>query len=107
MPDANPIHPYNFGTNQSNEFQQKGHPGRYHQVVTCTSGTTNFTSSNFGVGGIIVPTGSIGTASFSNGGSIPLGILAQGGLRLYEFSLSSVTVDSGTVYVLLRNQMIR
>lgn len=105
---ANEVQPWEYPTtNQLTDFQRMGHPGRFHQVITCTTGTTNFTSSNFGVGGIIVATGSVGTASFSQGGSIPLGILAQGGLRMYEFSLESVKVDSGTVYVLMRNQMIR
>jgi hypothetical protein len=41
------------------------------------------------------------------GGDIPLGILGQGGIRIYDFSLRSVKVDSGTVYVLLRNHVVK
>lgn len=107
MADTTGIHPYNYPESQANQFERLGHPGKFHQVITCTSGTTNFTASNFGAGGIIVPTGSVGTAFFSNGGSLPLAVLAQGGIRLYEFSLSKVTVDSGTVYVLVRNQVAK
>lgn len=107
MADPNAIHPYNYGTNQANEFERKGHPGRYIQSITCGVGTTWFTGSNFGMGAFIVPTGSVGTASLSNGGDIPLGVLAQGGIRVYEISLSSVKVDSGIVYALIRNQNVR
>jgi hypothetical protein len=104
---SNEIHPYNFPTSQYDDFQRLGHPGRFHKVIACTTGTTTFTGSNFGVGGLIVPTGSIGTASLSLGGDIPLGILGQGGIRIYDFSLRSVKVDSGTVYVLLRNHVVK
>lgn len=106
MSNANPIQPNNYGADARDEFERKGHPGRFFKSITCT-GTTVFTGSNFGAGGIIVPTGTTGTASFSNGGVIPLAVLATGGTRIYEISLSSVKVDSGTVYVLIRNQNIR
>jgi hypothetical protein len=101
------VQPYNYPPSEYNEFERKGHPGRFHRVVPCTSGTTTFTGSTFGVGGLIVPTGSTGTASFSLGGDIPLNILAQGSIRIYDFSLRSVKVDSGTVYVLLRNHLVK
>jgi len=102
-----PIQPYDYPVSQLNDFERLGHPGRFHQSISCGSGTTVFTSSNFGVGGIIVPSGTTGTASLSLGGVIPLSVLAAGGARIYELSLSSVKVDSGTVYVLIRNQTIR
>lgn len=103
----NEIHPYNYGSDQRDEFQKRGHPGKFYQSITCTVGTTDFTGSNFGVGGLIVPNGSTGTASFSNGGTIPLGVLASSSPVIHEFSLSSVKVDGGTVYALIRNQLIR
>lgn len=104
----NQEHPYDYyGIDQRDEFERKGHPGRYFKSVACTTGTTTFTGSNFGAGGIIVPTGSLGTVSLSLGGEIPFAALNQGGLRIFEFSISSVTVTSGTVYVLIRNQNIR
>jgi hypothetical protein len=101
------IQPYDYPASQANDFERLGHPGRFHKSVTCTTGTTVFTSSNFGVGGIIVPSGTTGTASLSLGGAIPLSVLAAGGARIYELSLSSVKVDSGTVHVLIRNQVVR
>lgn len=106
MPDVNEIHPYNYGSNQASDFERKGHPGKFLFSITCTSGTTNFTGSNYGVGGVIVPAGTIGTASLSAGGVIPLSTLT-GSIGVVELSLSSVKVDSGTVYALIRNQMIR
>jgi hypothetical protein len=103
---ANEIQPYNYGPDTRNEFERKGHPGKFLQSITCGSGVTNFTSSNFGVGGVIVPAGTVGTASLSNGGSIPLSTLT-GSIGIVELSLSSVKVDTGIVYALIRNQLIR
>ena len=108
MADTTGIQPYNYPASQADEFERKGHPGKYFKSITCANGTTTiFTASNFGVGGLIVPSGATGTASLSLGGTIPLGTLASTNPSVYEFSLSSVKVDSGTVYALIRNQIIR
>ena len=104
---VNEVHPYSFPTSSANEFTRKGHPGKFIQSITCTTGTTTFTASNFGVGGIIVPNGTTGTASLSLGGTIPLAAMASNSPVIHELSLQSVKVDGGTVYVLIRNQMIR
>jgi hypothetical protein len=72
---VNEIHPYNFPTSHVNDFERKGHPGKFLRSITCGTGTTHFTGSNYGVGGIIVPSG------------------------------TTVKVDSGTVYVLIKNQL--
>lgn len=107
MTDVIEIHPYNYGASQASEFETKGHPGKFFKSITCTSGTTTFTASNFGVGGLIVPNGATGTASLSLGGDIPLGVLSTSSPVIHELSLSSVKVDGGTVYALIRNQLIR
>jgi hypothetical protein len=107
MADTTGIQPYNYPASQANDFERLGHPGRYYRSITCTSGITTFTGSNFGVGAIIVPTGSVGTIQLSDGGEIPLEILSQGSIRQYEFSISSINVSSGTVYALVRNQLVR
>lgn len=110
MPGVNEIHPYNYGASQFTEFDKKGHPGKFLQSITCTTGVTTFTGSNYGVGAIIVNGGTVGTASLSAGGTIPLQIFtgsAANGNAIIEISLSSVKVDSGTVYALIRNQLIR
>lgn len=104
---VNEIHPYNFPASNVNDFERLGHPGKFIQSIACGIGTTTFTGSNFGVGGIIVPNGTTGTASLSLGGNIPLGSIASNSPVIHELSLSSVKVDGGTVYVLIRNQMIR
>lgn len=105
MPE--PGQPYNFPVSQVDQFERSGHPGKFLVSIPCTSGTTVFTSSYYGVGGLIVPSGVTGTASLSAGGDIPLGTLAHNSPFIWELSLRSVKVDSGTVYALIRNQLIR
>lgn len=107
MADANPIQPYDYLNTTPTDFERLGHPGKYFKSITCATGVTNFTGSNFGVGGIVVTPGTTGTASFSYGGSIPLATLSASNGTIFECSLSSVKVDSGTVYALIRNQIIR
>lgn len=107
MPDANPIQPYNYPTTIPSDFERFGHPGKYFKSITCTTGVTNFTGSNFGVGGIVVTPSTTGTASFSFGGTMPLSVLSASNGAVFECSLSSVKVDSGVVYALIRNQIVR
>jgi hypothetical protein len=76
MPGINEIHPYNFPASQASDFDKLGHPGKFIKSITCTTGTTTFTGSNFGVGGVIVVASSTGTASLSYGGTIALATLA-------------------------------
>ena len=108
---ANEVQQWNYPTtNQFTDFQRLGHPGKFLSAITCTTGTTNFTGSNYGVGAIIVNGATVGTASFSGGGTIPLHIFtgsAGAGTAIIELSLASVKVDSGIVYALIRNQIIR
>jgi len=106
MPGINEIHPYNFPVSQASDFERFGNPGKWFKSITCTTGITAFTSSNFGVGGVIVAASSTGTASLSGGGTVALATLATT-QTVHELSLSSVKVDSGTVYALVRNQVIR
>ena len=102
------VQPYNYPASQYTDFDSKGHPGKYYKSITCTTGTTTFTGSNFGVGGIMVANGTSGTLYFSNGGSMPLAALSSSNATtVFEFSPSSVVVSGGTVYALVRNQIIR
>ena len=101
---AEQIHPNNYPPSQANDFERKGHPGKFLKSIACTTGTTYFTASNYGAGGLIVPDSATGTVTLSNGGDIPLVTLA-GSQRIFEFSVSSVTVTNGTVYVLIKNQL--
>jgi len=104
---ANPVQLHDYPEDQRTEFDIKGHPGKFYSSITCTIGTTYFTASNFGIGGLIIPSGVVGTASLSRGGTIPLGSLAHNSPFIWELSVSSLKVDSGTVYALIRNQIIR
>lgn len=104
---ANPVQQYDYLDTVPSDFLRLGHPGKYFKVIPCSTGTTVFTGSNFGVGGIIVTAGTTGTASFSNGGDMPLAILSASNGSVFECSLFNVTVDSGVVYALVRNQIIR
>jgi hypothetical protein len=104
-----PIQPYDYPASQADDFERKGHPGRFLKSIVCSTGTTYFTGSNFGAGGIIVPTSTTGTASLSGGGDVPLASIAgtaTAGNSIVELSLRSVKVDSGTVYVLIKNPSI-
>lgn len=108
MPNGQ-VQPYEYPASQADEFDRKGHPGRFLQSIVCSAGTTYFTGSNFGAGGIMVPTGTTGTASLSGGGDLPLATIAgtaTAGNSIVELSLRSVKVDSGTVYVLIKNPKI-
>ena len=111
MADTTGIQPYNYPTSTANDFERNGHPGKFLKSITCTTGTTTFTGSNYGVGGLIIPNPTVGTASLSLGGDIPLGTLATSsanGAGIIEISVKSVKVDSGgPVYALIRNQIIR
>lgn len=104
---ANPVQQYDYPDTIPNDFERLGHPGKYFKVIPCQSSTTFFTGSNFGLGGIIVTPGTTGTASFSSGGEMPLSILSGSNGSVFECSLLSVKVDSGAVYALIRNQIIR
>jgi len=103
------VQPYDYPASQANEFERKGHPGKFLQSIACSSGTTTiFTGSYFGVGGLIVPNGCTGTASLSLGGDISLGSLSTSSPVIHELSLFSLKVDGGgPVYALVRNQLVR
>lgn len=100
---VNEIHPYNFPPSQANEFERKGHPGKWLKSIT-VSGTTWFTGSNYGAGAIIPHGSAAGTAYLTGGGSIDISKLA----KTYIHELSIERIESGAdCYVLIRNQMIR
>jgi hypothetical protein len=105
------VQPYNYPSSKYSEFEKKGHPGKFLRSITCSSGTTTFTGSNFGAGGLIIQNPATGTASLSLGGTIPLSTLASSsvnGAGIIELSLESIKIDSGgPVYVLVRNQLVR
>lgn len=103
---ANPVQPYNYPAptvETNNDFNRLGHPGKFFKSIS-VSGSSFFTGSNYGAGGILPLSGSIGTAQLSGGGSIDLSKLAAG--FIHELSVQSVS-GANNVIILIRNQAVR
>ncbi|WWT39307.1 hypothetical protein [Microcystis phage Mel-JY01] len=99
-----PVYLNNEQSQYANDFMRNGHPGKWNASITCNTGTTIFTGSNYGVGALVVVSGSTGTITLSEDNSqIPL----QTFTGLVELSPFSIDVSSGTVYALKRNFIIR
>ena len=103
MADSNPIQPYNYGSSQANDFDRKGHPGKWLKSVT-VSGTVWFTGSNYGAGAIIPYGSAAGTAYLSSGGAINIIYLAK--TQIHELSIERIE-GGADCYVLFRNQLVR
>lgn len=89
------------------DFQRGGHPGKWHRVMSQSGAvTTVYTGSNYGVGGIMVSGSAVGTAYLSGGGSVDIATL-NANAGIYEFSIRSVTLSSGAVYLYFRNHLVR
>lgn len=101
---ANPVYPYDFQASSSYEddFQRLGHPGKWVRSITVTADTF-FTGSNYGAGALIV-SGATGTVELTGGGTVDIAALPAG---LTELSIDNITSPTGTIYVLIRNQVIR
>lgn len=100
---VNEVHPYNFPSSETNDFERKGHPGKWLKSVAVT-GTVWFTGSNYGAGAIMPYGSAAGTAYLSGGGSIDISKLAKG--YIHEFSIEHVE-SAADSYILIRNQIIR
>ena len=100
---ADAIHPYNYPPSEANDFERKGHPGKWLKSIS-VSGTQYFTGSNYGAGAIIPYGSAAGTVYLSNGGSIDISKLAKG--YIHELSIEHVE-NAADSYVLIRNQVIR
>jgi len=100
---ADQIHPNNYPASQANDFERKGHPGKWLKSIA-VSGDQWYTGSNYGVGAIVTYGTPAGTAHLSDGGSIALSNLAVG--HIHELSIERITGGSNA-YVLIRNQIIR
>lgn len=95
------------GSKAEDQFDRSGHPGRFYREIDVVSGSTVvFTGSNYGAGGIVVPTGTTGTVVLSGGGQISLAHLA-GSIYPVDLSVRSVNVTGGgPVYVLIKNHVV-
>lgn len=105
MADANPIQPYDYGSSQANEFERKGHPGKWLKSIAVEGTVTVwFTGSNYGAGAIIPHNSAAGTVYLTGGGSIEIGNLPK--TELTELSIERIE-GGDDCYVLIRNQMVR
>jgi hypothetical protein len=100
---ADAIHPYNYPPSEANDFERKGHPGKWLKSIS-VSGTQWYTGSNYGVGAIVTYGTPTGTAYLSGGGTIALANLTVG--NIHELSIEHIEGGSDA-YVLVRNQVIR
>tara|TARA_R100000951_G_C2567722_1_gene157724 strand:+ start:363 stop:662 length:300 start_codon:yes stop_codon:yes gene_type:complete len=84
---------------EQNQFDRLGHPGRITSVYQYTGGQVDFTGSMYGYGAVKVISHDGATASFSDGGSIPLMHLASTA-QVYPISVSQIKGGSSSeIYV--------
>jgi hypothetical protein len=103
---STPVQPYDYPTptrTTYNDFSRLGHPGKFFKSIS-VSGSAFFTGSNYGAGGVLPLSGSIGTAYLSGGGTIDLSKLTTG--VVHELSVYQV-LNGNNVIILLRNQAVR
>ena len=84
------------------DFQKKGHPGRFYGVETVADGMTAYTGSRWGFGAVIVQTHGSAVFHLSGGGTIAATNLSAG--VVYEFSLQKITDASSAVIYLLKTK---
>jgi hypothetical protein len=88
-----------YTATEQNQFDRLGHPGKYMTAYTYTGGQVDFTGSNYGYGAIIVGTAGGATASLSNGGILPLGLI-EGNKDIIDLSISKISGGTAsTIYV--------
>ena len=93
----------NYSSSAYNPFPTLGDPGKYYAALSVNNTTTNFTSSNYGYGAVMVGESSAtGTITLTSGGSINIAHLTVG--QIYELSPAKITVNAKTVYALKRQQ---
>jgi hypothetical protein len=111
MANGNGVQPHEYAGTASlhrDDFDRLGHPGKFHRLITVNTGeTVEFTGSNFGAGGIIVETGTVGSVILSGTGSLNLAHVTSSAPGILELSIRSATVTSGHLHVLIRNPIVR
>lgn len=81
------------------QYNTHGHPGKFGEVVTVSSGDLILTGSYYGVSAIIRGAGASGSLNLSGGGTISIEDLDAG--VVHDLGPESVTgVSGGNVYLL-------
>ena len=84
------------------DFQKRGHPGKFYATTTVADGMTAYTGSNYGWNAAIVKTHGSAVFHLSGGGTIPANNLTAG--VVYEFSIQKITAASSATIYLLKTQ---
>ena len=84
------------------EFQKKGHPGKFYAATTVANGMTAYTGSNYGWNAVIVKTHGSAVFHLSGGGTVAATNLTAG--VVYEFSLQKITAASSAVIYVLKTK---
>jgi len=81
------------------DFQKRGHPGKFYASTTVADGMTAYTGSSYGWNAVVVKTHGSAVFHLSGGGAIPAANLTAG--VVYELSLKKITAaSSATIYLL-------
>jgi hypothetical protein len=87
-----------------NQFDRLGHPGKYMTAYQYTGGQVDFTGSNYGYGAILVSVANGATASLSNGGVLPLGLL-DGHKDILDVSISKIHGGTASIVYVFKKQI--
>ena len=81
------------------QYNRLGHPGKFNETITVSSGDLILTGSNYGVSAVIRGAGASGSLNLSGGGTISIEDLDAG--VVHDLGPESVTgVGGGSVYLL-------
>ena len=87
---------------EQDQFNRLGHTGKYIKSYQYTGGQTDFTGSMYGYGAILVAAAGGATASLSDGGTLPLGLI-ETNKNIIDISISKISGGTNSIiYVLTR-----
>jgi hypothetical protein len=92
-----------YESSEKTQFTRLGHPGKYLTAYAYTGGQVDFTGSNYGYGAILVATSGGATASLSDGGILPLGLI-EGNKDILDISISKISGGTNSVIYVFKKQ---
>ena len=92
-----------YTATEQNQFDRLGHPGKYVTSYFYSGGQVDFTGSNYGYGAIIVHSAGGATASLSDGGILPLGII-EGNKNILDLSITKIASGTNSVIYVFKKQ---
>lgn len=94
----------NYETSDKTQFNRLGHPGKYVTSYFYSGGQVDFTGSNYGYGALIVHSAGGATASLSDGGILPLGVI-EGNKNILDVSISKISGGTSSVIYVFKKQI--